>query len=511
MSYRIELYGFVNRGFSGQKVLIETDIKNGFPSFDIIGLPDATIKESKERLKAAIKNSGFKIPQKKILVSLSPASQPKSGSLLDIGIAISILFAASDFHAAPDSECIKIMLSGELTLSGDIVKNPSALACIHTAIESHCNFCFVPFKVQSLNYKNVFTSESLSDTFKKVCSLMKTFNGSFIEDQDPTSKKNDYFLSDIIGMDKEKEIMALSACGFHSILFFGPPGVGKTMLSIRLGKLLPKLMPDQQEELSRIYGCANLESNGEIPIRLLALGTSQADFNGNPSGKIPGEGALAHRGTLILDEVNKYTPGLKTAVKFCYDRGYTLNISNGQTVTYPARFLLVANMNACACGALGTENGVCTCTAGKLINYWNKADRTLLERFNIRLPVEEKNNIFVQINNGKDESYFKEKIETARDRQKFRYRDMENISCNGEVHYNTSALQLLIKEASIFDTVCKKRKTAIGNIRNQINLITLARTIADYRDSEDCTEEDFIRAFSLTEYGFGNFYWKKIY
>ena len=510
MTHKIEIYGFVNKGYSGQKVLVETDIKNGFPAFDIIGLPDTAIKESKERLKSAIKNSGFNMPKKRILVSLSPASQPKSGSLLDLSIGVSLLLAFSNINENLNSS-IKIMLSGELTLTGKIVNNSSALACIHTAISLGCNYCFVPFDVSSLNYNNIFCASSLKETLNIIYDLCKKDINTKIMNYNTNKKSSINIFSDIIGMDREKEILSISACGFHSILLFGPPGVGKTMLSFRLGKLLPSLSSVQKEELNRIYGCADIEFSGEHPIRLLNTSVKPSDFIGNTSKKLPGEGALSHRGTLILDELNKYTPNIKSTIKTCYDRGYTLISRNGETMSYPSRFLIVANMNVCSCGALGSNNLVCTCTNNKILNFWNNADRTLIERLNIKLPVEEHNTFINSSITQKNDSYYISRIEEAKDRQEFRYKDIENVSFNGEVHYNTSALVKLNKESEILHKLSEKDVINVSNPRNQINLITLGRSIADYNNRENATEEDIIYAYNLSKYGINDFYWKKIY
>ncbi len=507
MRKNLKIYGYCNRGYDGQTIGIECDVRNGFPGFDIIGLPDKAVTESKDRVKTALRNSGFKFPQSRVLVSLSPASVPKTGSLLDLGIALSVLFACGKEadNSKSERKTVKIMVAGELALDGNVIQNSSALGAIQASEKLGCNLCIVPFPIQGK--PGVAEAVNLTSAFLHCGEYLNSSDEPVIIGKFQESKQS--IFEDVIGMNREKEILSMAASGFHSMLIFGPPGVGKTMLSGKIGKLLPYLSEKETEEITRIYGCAGLEiTNPECPVsRIVSHDCSPIQFTGGSNSKSPGIGALCHSGVLVLDEITKYSPSLLESVKETYDKGITASSRSGEEITYPARFLMIANLNPCSCGGLGSHSTVCTCTSQKINNHWKRLGRPLVERFDIRLPVPEYDMSKLMETENLPDSYYLEKIRISADRQRIRYKKIENINFNGEIHFVPATLDILKKETEMYGKI-RSNANNPANARELISIVALARTIADYSNRDEVTEEDFSKAEKLRKYGNGDFYWK---
>ena len=508
MQRGLTIYGYVDKGYDGHSTKVECNIRSGFPGFDLTGLPGASVKEARERVRCALRSCNFKFPQSRVLVNLSPASQPKDSTLLDLPLACAILTtqARSQNKGCPEvAGMIKVMIAGELSLSGEVLPSPQSTGALDAARRTGCSFCILPGTegIQNQDGIQVIRVSTLPEAFSICCDIMME-NLCPTEAELKQASRNPIF-EDVIGLDAEKDYLAMAASGFHSILLFGPTGVGKSMLSSRIHMLLPSLSEKQKTEVSRIVG------NQDIPngrIRMLGHDCTQMQFLSGSTSKSPGEGALAHMGTLVLDEINKYGPKLLETVKEGYDKGFTQSSRSGELVSYPSRYVMVGNLNACACGGLGEPQSVCTCTAQKIASHWGHVGRQLIERFDVRLPISAQGDILARMNQSrKPDSYYLNRVCISADRQCVRYKYIEDVDFNGQIHYSTEALRVLGREIELFN------KLGCGNQMNsraQIGCVALARTLADYDDSDFVTEEHFSTALLLRKYGLGDYYWRTI-
>lgn len=508
----ITIYGYISKGYTGQIVQVQCSIRNGFPGFDITGLPGSCVKEARERVRCALRSCDFKFPQSRVLINLSPASQPKDSTLLDLALACSIFVSQASannpqrkYFDEEDIATVKVLVAGELTLTGDVLTAQHSLGAVQAARELGCQLCLLP--LDNCCEFGVRPVRSLREAFSILLSVMDGHELDLEEDTSQSPPHSPIF-SDIIGLESEKETLAMAASGFHSVLMFGPPGVGKTMLSNRLHMLLPPLEGESLKSVQRIRGCADLESRNLNRSRILGHDCTQTQFLSGSSAKLPGEGALAHCGTLVLDEVERFSPKLLQTIKDAYDQGQTQSSRSGEVLSYPARFLMVANMNPCPCGGLGNTKAICSCTSQKIDAHWRKVGRQMIERFDVRIPIKAQGDLMaLALQDQKSDSYYEQRIAVSAERQRVRYKYIECVEYNGQVHYSTGALLKLRPEMEVLS---KMEGQSSLSSRDQIGLVSLARTIADYDDVDVVTDEHFEKAKALRRYGLGDFYWRTL-
>ena len=496
-----KVYSAQVAGLSGVPISIETDVTSGVYSFVIVGLPDQNVSESKERVHAALKNSGYDSPKSrnhKLTVSLAPADIRKEGPMFDLGIAISYLVSVGDIKCDWIDECLFV---GELSLVGELQKLKGALAIARTAQKGGFKKLFVP-KQNAKEAALVADIEVYGVT--SVGEVVKFLKGEVNIDPTPKQsidkKLNNYpDMSEVKGQAMAKRALLIAAAGGHNICLYGPPGTGKTMMAKAFTGILPDLSFEESLEVTGIHSIAG--ASNEIisapPMRAPHHTSSYVSIIGGGSIPKPGEITLAHRGVLFLDEFPEYSAEALEAMREPLEDGIVrISRARGSEV-FPAEFILLAAMNPCPCGYLGSKVKDCICRAGDIERYQKKISGPIIDRIDLW--------VFVQ-NISYDELSKKSPEEKVSDNMRTKVTAARAKGLERAIKHNTKYKlnkTLSGKELSALSPLGIAETGTLNRLASQLQIsprayhrmIRVARTIADLEGANNITDNHIMEAF----------------
>jgi len=477
-------------GLEGAIVEVEVDVSRGLPSLTIVGLPNATVKESSERVRSAIANSGLRYPLARLTVNLAPADLRKEGSAYDLPIAVGIL-AASEQLFPPDERAFII---GELSLDGSVRHVNGVLPMASLARSEGIVALYVPSQdapeaalVEGLTVYPVASLQSLASHLQGLgaippCDVRPALDG----DTEPSYEVD---LQDIKGQEHAKRALEVAAAGGHHMLMVGPPGAGKTLLARAMPGILPRLTVEEALDVTRVYSVADMLSADtplirHRPFRAPHHTISHAGLVGGGRWPRPGEISLAHRGVLFLDELPEFDARSLETLRQPLEGQRQVTISRAQgTLTFPANFMLIAAMNPCPCGYYGDPVRECTCSPSVVSRYQKRISGPLLDRFDIHIEVPRvEYEKLTDERLGEPSAAARERVETARERQRQRFAET-NLTCNADMGP---------AEVRQFCAVDEEGKSLLRAAMQQLQMsarayhriLKVARTIADLAGCE---------------------------
>ncbi len=489
-------------GINAYEVSVETDVVNSLPGMAIVGLPDTSVTESRDRVKSAIKNSGYTFPSRKVVVNLAPADLKKVGTSFDLPIAVGILIEEEVLNSQQVEDYAFI---GELSLDGTIRAVPGVLPLVLGLKNAGIKNVIVPesnAKEAALNAGiNVYGAQHLTDVVNHF--TQNKLSAVQVDVKDYLSKmyNQDYTFDfkSVKGQSKAKKALEIAAAGGHNVIMTGSPGSGKTLMAKCFASILPPLELEEALELTKIYSICGLLSADEPlmtkrPFRSVHHTASANGIIGGGSTPKPGEITLANRGVLFLDEMTEFPRQILEVLRQPLEDGEIVISRAKHSIKYPAKFMLLGAMNPCPCGFLGDKEKMCTCTDFQINRYRAKLSGPLLDRIDIQIDVPRLTpaELLATKEDEQDSKTIRNRVIKARQIQAKRY-------VNDGVLTNSELTPALIKKYCQIDEKSKElMKVAIVKYqlsgRKYDRVLKLARTIADLDDSENISQNHLMQA-----------------
>ena len=490
-------------GISGYEVSVECFLSGGLPGFDVVGLPDAAVKESRERVRAAVKNCGAKFPVSRITVNLAPARLRKEGTVYDLPILLGIMAAAEEIRPLPEDAAFL----GELSLSGALRPVTGVLPMALTAARLGIKALFVP----AANAAEATLAEGVTVYgVETVGQLMAHLTGQQVMQPAPRwmPVRQDRPMpdfADVMGQENVKRGLEIAAAGGHNVLLVGSPGAGKSMLARRIPSILPDMTRAESLQTTEIYSVAGMTDPAHPlvdvrPFRSPHHTASTVSLAGGGGVPRPGEISLAHNGVLFLDELPEFDKSTLEALRQPLEDGFVTITRAAGTLTLPSRFMLVCAMNPCRCGWYGHPSGRCTCSESQVEQYMRRISGPLLDRIDMHIEVPSVEYEAMRRREKPESSEtVRQRVNAAREIQKRRFAGTE-VSCNAYMTPSMVGRYCALDEAG--DRLMQGAFERLGLTgRSHDRILRMARTIADLEGAEDISAAHLAEAIQFRSSG----------